>query len=218
MNRKQRQKKAKPDMYYARAICQRVNPACFGADAPINPVVTQAAIEWDTVLASMLPGSGADMEQRQFFVNACYGAGIGIGTPAEANLAYVLANIPGYTRKSDPAVVFGDDDDPGFATRIGPTTPAILQNTQAPLAQQAQAEIDAKADALQYAHDHPFANLRLGNPLGLPPGQGPQTDPNTDPTKKMLPWVKGALIIGGIGVAGYAMGQVANVGHVIRGR
>jgi hypothetical protein len=179
----------------------------------------------------MLPGSGADADQRQFFVNACYGAGIGVGNSPEANLAYVLANIPGYTRVSDATV---GDDEPSQSGNQGvfpepansQVTSQNTQGTQAQVAQVAQAAQEQAAAALKYAHDNPLAYLSPNNPLGLPPGVGPRVglsglfpedkDPNQKPT--MSPWVKWSLIIAGVGAGGYALSQVASVGHVIRGR
>ncbi len=146
-------------MYYARAICRRVNPKVFGS--------------------SFGDDAGGPVTQRG-----------GIGT----------------------------------FENVGPSP--STQNVQEDViaAQQAaQAAQEQAAATLKYAHDNPFAFLSPSNPLGLPPGVGPRI--NLFPEDKtpsgqrpaMSPWVKGGLIIGAIGVTGYALSQVANVGKVIRG-
>lgn len=102
---------------------------------------------------------------------------------------------------------FGDD--PGVG---------VFENTQPlptthndPIAYSEDPET-LKAEQLVYAHDHPFSSWwSPSNPLGLPPGQGPQDGATS-------PWIKWAMVIGGVAVGGYALKQVASVGSVIRGR
>ena len=118
---------------------------------------------------------------------------------------------------------FGDDDPSINSQGIGvfpnaDPLPSITNTGNTVATQQAAAEYQAaqeKAAAqLVYAHDHPFsAWWSPSNPLGLPPGIGPQVDPN-----KINPWIKGAMILGGVTVGAYALGQVASITRSVRGR
>lgn len=231
-------------MYYARALCKRVNPRVFGSnfgdDSQItSPIVQQAAVDWDRVLVNTLPGSGTDAEQRQAFINTCYGAGVGIGMTPEATLTLVLNNIPNYKRLSDASM--GDDESAGGpVTQRGgigtfenvqplPTTENV-QSTQVPVQtdEQRWAATHPTQEAVgQFFEEHlgaskappglvanPFAPIgMIVNPLGIGAG-AIKGSPTPSPAK---PWIKGAIIIGGVGVIGYALAQVANVTKAIRG-
>ena len=149
-------------MYYAKYICQRVNPAKFGDDAGTQGQVTQRG---------------------------------GIGTfenvePLPTTENTQEAQMPTLTTEQQWAAAHPTREAIGefFEEHLGATKapPGLVANPFAPIGM-------------------------IANPLGI--GAGTK-NPTPSPAK---PWIKGALIVGGIGVAGYALAQVANVAKVIRG-